>query len=59
MTIAYPLDHLRREAAFLAYHLHWGLGEILALTHGDRVSWVGEVSRINREIMDSLERDRS
>lgn len=55
MTIAYPLHHLRREVAFLAYHLHWNLGEILALPHADRVGWVGEVSRINKEILEAYE----
>jgi len=55
VTIAYPLHHLRREAAFLAYHFHWPLGEILALSHADRVGWVGEVSRINQEILDAVE----
>ena len=55
MTIAYPLFHLRREAAYLGYHMHWPLSEILALSHADRVGWVGEVSRINQEILDSQE----
>lgn len=56
MSIAYPLHHLRREVAFLAYHLHWSLGECLALPHADRVGWVGEVSRLNQQILDSQER---
>ena len=53
MTIAYPLDQLRSEVAFIAYHLHWSLGEILELPHRERVEWVGQVSAINRRVLKS------
>lgn len=33
--------------AFLAYHLHWPLAELLDLPHGERRAWVTEVSAIN------------
>jgi uncharacterized protein DUF6760 len=33
--------------AFLAYHLHWPLAELMDLPHLERRSWVGEVSAIN------------
>jgi len=42
-----PLDRLYEEAAFLAYHLHWGHAEVLALEHGERRRWCEEVSKIN------------
>lgn len=58
MTIAYPMHHVRREVAYLGYHMHWSLGEILALPHADRVGWVGEVSRINQSILDAAGNDR-
>jgi hypothetical protein len=33
--------------AFLAYHLHWSLGELADLPHRERRAWVAEVSLIN------------
>jgi hypothetical protein len=53
VTVAYPLDQVRSETAFIAYHMHWSLDEILSLPHGERVEWVGQVSRINRRVLDS------
>ena len=51
--MAYPLEQVRGEAAFIAYHLHWSLGEIMRLSHSERVEWVGQVSKINQRILDS------
>jgi len=42
VTVAYPLDQLRAEMAFIAYHLHWGIDDICRLSHQERVEWVGE-----------------
>ncbi len=53
MTVAYPLDKLRAEVAFIGYHMHWALSEILSLPHRERVAWVGQVSAINRRILES------
>jgi hypothetical protein len=53
VTVAYPLDRVRNEAAFIAYHMHWSLSEILALSHRERVAWVGQVSEINQRVLDS------
>ena len=54
MTVAYPLARVRAEIAFIAYHLHWSLAEIMALPHRERVEWVGQVSRINKKILESM-----
>ena len=51
--MAYPRDKIRAEAAFIAYHLHWSLAEIFELTHRERVAWVGQVSSINKRILES------
>ncbi len=51
--MAYPLDHIREEAAFIAYHFHWSLEEILELPHPERVAWVGQISKINERILKS------
>lgn len=53
MSVAYPRDKLRAEVAFIAYHLHWSLEELLELPHRERVAWVGQVSSINRKILES------
>ena len=54
MTVAYPLQQLRGEVAFIAYHFHWGMDEILSLSHSERVAWVGEISGINQKIIDTI-----
>ncbi len=33
--------------AFIAYHHHWPLDELMGLPHRERRAWVGEVSAIN------------
>lgn len=56
MTVAYPATQIKEECAFIAYHFHWSLEDILALPHGDRVGWVGQISKINERILQSMER---
>ncbi|MFF0086986.1 hypothetical protein ACFYR1_46085 [Streptomyces canus] len=34
--MTYATDRLHEEVAYLAFHLHWGLGELLDLEHADR-----------------------
>jgi len=46
----YPSDSLYEEVAYLAYHFHWPLRDILALEHPDRHRWVEEIARINRRL---------
>lgn len=46
--MTYPGDRLREEMAFLAYHFHWPLQEILDLEHGERRRWCQEISRIHQ-----------
>lgn len=53
MTVAYPLDQLQGEVAFIAYHFHWAYHDILAFTHMERVGWVGQISNLNQKIMDA------
>ncbi len=56
MTVAYPATQIKEECAFIAYHFHWSLEDILVLSHGDRVGWVGQISKINERILQSMER---
>jgi hypothetical protein len=43
----YPTDALWQEIAYLAYHLHWPLDELLDLEHADRVRMVRAVISLN------------
>jgi hypothetical protein len=36
--------------AFIAYHFHWGPGDLLNLEHRERRHWCREISRINRAL---------
>lgn len=46
----YPLAWLNEEMAFLAYHFHWPLNQILDLEHADRRGWVREISDLNDRV---------
>jgi len=46
----YPLERLYEEVAYIAYHFHWPLQEILGLEHAERRRWVEEIGRINRRL---------
>lgn len=43
----YPADALWQEIAYLAYHLHWSLDDLLDLEHLDRVRMVRAVAAYN------------
>ena len=42
-----PEDRLHGEIAYLAYHLHWPLDDLLDLEHMDRVRMVRAVVSLN------------
>ena len=48
--VGYPLGRLNEEMAFLAYHFHWPLEQILTLEHRDRRTWVSQISAINEQM---------
>ena len=45
--LRYPADALWQELAYLAYHLHWGMDDLLDLEHMDRVRMVRAVVNLN------------
>lgn len=51
--ISYPLDKLYQEVAYIAYHFHWSLDDVLEMEHKERQIWIREISAINREINSS------
>jgi len=45
--VTYAADRLHEEIAYVAYHFHWALDDILDLEHADRLRYVSEIARIN------------
>jgi len=54
-VIGYPLDSLYEEVAFVAYHFHWPHGEVMALEHAERRTWVERISAINDRMNEQQE----
>jgi hypothetical protein len=52
--VRYPSEALYEEVAFIAYHFHWPLEDILDLEHKERHKWVEEISKINRKLSGDL-----
>jgi hypothetical protein len=50
----YPLKQINEEVAYIAYHFHWPLDQILTLEHAQRRTWVAEISKINRRLSDGM-----
>ncbi|MBI3959517.1 MAG: hypothetical protein HY328_11980 [Chloroflexi bacterium] len=50
----YPLDRLREEVAYVAYHFHWPHDQVMAMEHGERQIWVRQIARINRRLNESM-----
>jgi len=49
----YPLDRLYEEMAFIAYHFHWPMEELMNAEHRERRRWCEEISRIHRQMSDA------
>jgi hypothetical protein len=47
--VTYAPEQLRREIAYIAYHFHWSLDDLLDLEHVERRRFVAEISRLNAE----------
>ena len=43
-------DRLYEEVAYVAYHFHWPLDEIVDLEHPLRRRFVDEIGQINRRV---------
>ncbi|MCA1222336.1 DUF6760 family protein [Streptomyces sp. 8L] len=47
--MTYATDRLHEEIAYIAYHFHWSLEDILDLEHRDRRRYAQEIaSLVNR-----------
>jgi hypothetical protein len=45
--VTYATDRLHEEVAYVAYHFHWGLDEILDLEHPLRRRFVSEIGGLD------------
>ena len=52
--IRYPTEALWQEIAYLAYHLHWDLDDLLELEHGDRARLVSAVASLNARVLEAI-----
>ena len=48
--MTYAARRLHEEVAYVAYHFHWRLDDILDLEHPLRRRYVEEIASINRRI---------
>lgn len=49
MTV-YAVDDLYAEIAYISYHFHWPLSEILDLNHGERRRYIRQIGIINEHL---------
>jgi hypothetical protein len=54
-VVGYPLDQLHEEVAYIAYHFHWPLDDLLALEHADRRQWAEQIAAINTRLNEEPE----
>ena len=48
--MTYAAERIHQEVAYVAYHFHWGLDDILDLEHPQRLRYVQEIAAINRRM---------
>ncbi|CAA9375716.1 MAG: hypothetical protein AVDCRST_MAG47-1728 [uncultured Nocardioidaceae bacterium] len=48
--MTYAPDRIYEEVAYVAYHFHWPLDDILDLEHPQRLRYVSEIADINNRL---------
>lgn len=48
--MTYAAERLYEEVAYVAFHFHWSMDEILDLEHPTRTRFVEEIAKINRRL---------
>ena len=48
--MTYAPDRIYEEVAYIAFHFHWSLDDLLDLEHRERQRFAGEIGRINKRI---------
>ena len=46
----YAPDRIYEEVAYIAFHFHWPLDDLLDLEHAERQRFANEIGRINTRI---------
>ena len=49
-SVGYDESQISEEVAYIAYHFHWPLEQILELQHSDRRRWAQLISGINERM---------
>lgn len=44
--MTYATGRIEEEVAYLAYHFHWGIDDILDLEHADRRAYVAQIAAL-------------
>jgi len=48
--VTYAPERIYEEVAYVAYHFHWALDELLDLEHNQRRRYVSEIAKINTRL---------
>ena len=48
--MTYAADRIYEEVAYVAYHFHWPLDDILDLEHPERQRYVAEIAHLNERV---------
>ena len=48
--MTYAPDRIHEEVAYIAYHFHWRLDDILDLEHAQRLQYVTRIAEINTRL---------
>ncbi len=48
--MTYAADRLYEEVAYVAYHFHWPLDDLLDMEHAQRLRFVAEIANINTRL---------
>ncbi len=48
--MTYATNRLHEEIAYVAYHFHWPLDDIIDLEHATRQRFVSEIASINERL---------
>ena len=52
--MTYATERLFEEVAYVAYHFHWSMEEILDLEHPVRQHFIEEIAKLNRRLAEAL-----
>ncbi len=51
--MTYATERLYSEVAYIAYHFHWSLDDILDMEHSERIRYVREIAAINTRLTEA------